>query len=92
MKSRHHVAPIADGGIDDGSHEDSHKDSDEETDEGIMKKRASLWWAIILSSLGKTFYPYSRYIRTLNLQDLEKLLFSLCPAVTITARISKHQK
>lgn len=89
--STHHVAPIADGGIDDGSHEDSHKDSDEETEEGIMKKRASLWRAI-LSSLGKTFYPYSRYIRTLNLQDLEKLLFSLCPAVTITARISKHQK
>lgn len=37
-------------------------------------KCVSLWRTIILSSLGKTLYPYSQYIRTLNLRDLEELL------------------
>lgn len=32
------------------------------------------WRTILLSSLGKTMYPYSQYLRTLNLGDLEHLL------------------
>lgn len=32
------------------------------------------WRTILLSSLGKTMYPYSQYIQTLNLRDLEYLL------------------
>lgn len=39
-----------------------------------MTKWAGLWRSIVLSSLGLTLYPYSRYIRMLNLQDLEELL------------------
>ena len=42
--------------------------------EQYVKKWASLWRTIILSSLGKTLYPYSQYIRTLNLRNLEQLL------------------
>lgn len=38
-----------------------------------LMKCACLWRSIILSSLGKTLYPYSQYIRTLNLGDLEVL-------------------
>lgn len=32
------------------------------------------WRTILLSSQGKTLYPYSQYIHVLNLQDLERLL------------------
>lgn len=42
--------------------------------ERIIGKWAGLWRTITLSSLGKTLLPYSRYIRTLNLRDLEQLL------------------
>lgn len=31
------------------------------------------WRTIILSSLGKTLYPYSRYIRTLDFRELLEL-------------------
>lgn len=40
----------------------------------FFMKWAGLWRTIILSSLGRTFYPYSQYIRTLRLKDLEDLL------------------
>lgn len=40
------------------------------------QKWAALWRAIILSSLGQTLYPYSQYLRALNLRDLEELLTS----------------
>ena len=39
-----------------------------------VKRWTGLWRTIILSSLGKTLYPYSQYIRTLNLEDLGELL------------------
>ena len=42
--------------------------------ERYVRKWARLWRTIILSSLGKTLYHYSQYIRTLNLRDLERLL------------------
>lgn len=32
------------------------------------------WRTIVLSSLGKTLYPYSQYIRMLDLGDLKSLL------------------
>ncbi len=40
----------------------------------ILLKRVGMWKAIVLSSIGKTLFPYSKYIRTLRLQDLEDLL------------------
>ncbi|MCJ1267194.1 hypothetical protein MMC22_007079 [Lobaria immixta] len=43
-------------------------------DERIFKKWATLWRSIILSSLSKTLYPYSQYIRTLDLGDLMQLI------------------
>lgn len=39
----------------------------------IFNKWVGLWRTIILSSLGRTFYPYSSYMRTLNLRDLEEM-------------------
>lgn len=39
-----------------------------------FRRWACPWQTILLSSLGKTLYPYSRYIRTLNLHHLEELL------------------
>lgn len=41
---------------------------------GYVKKRALFWRTIIFSALGKTLYPYSQYIRTLDLQRLAELL------------------
>ena len=40
----------------------------------VFVKCAGLWRTIVLSSLGQPLYPYSQYIRTLNLRDLEELL------------------
>ncbi|KAL8849019.1 MAG: hypothetical protein Q9221_005980 [Calogaya cf. arnoldii] len=43
--------------------------------EEVMTMRwAQLWRTIITSAMGKTLFPYTRYIRTLNLEDLEELL------------------
>lgn len=39
-----------------------------------LSKFVGLWRTIILSSLNKTLYPYSQYIRALNLRDLNLLL------------------
>ena len=39
-----------------------------------ITKCAGLWRTIILSSLGKTLFPYSQYIQKLDLRDLEKML------------------
>ena len=35
---------------------------------------ANLWRNVVLSSLGKTMFPYCQYIRALDLNDLEYLL------------------
>ncbi|KAL8821417.1 MAG: hypothetical protein Q9223_000520 [Gallowayella weberi] len=43
-------------------------------EEFMTMRWAQLWRTIILSALGKTLFPYARYIRTLNLEDLEELL------------------
>ncbi|KAL8785281.1 MAG: hypothetical protein Q9195_008700 [Heterodermia aff. obscurata] len=60
------VAPITNGGSDE---DQARGRRDQET----VAKWAQLWRTMILASLGKTLFPYSRYIRTLNLQDLEEL-------------------
>ena len=61
------VAPVTNGGSDE---DQARGRRDQET----VAKWAQLWRTMILASLGKTLFPYSRYIRTLNLQDLEELL------------------
>ncbi|MCJ1267316.1 hypothetical protein MMC22_007201 [Lobaria immixta] len=74
----HDVAPVISGGSDEElPHDKSCRMSyaiKMSQEERIVMKWAGLWRTIILSSLGKTLYPYSQYIRTLNLQDLEELL------------------
>ena len=60
------VAPVTNGGSDEDQ-------ARERRDQETVAKWAQLWRSMILSSLGKTLFPYSRYIRTLNLQDLEEL-------------------
>ena len=42
--------------------------------EQIVRKWSRLWRSIILSSLDRTVFPYSRYIRALNFRDLRYLL------------------
>ena len=40
----------------------------------IDRQWTNLWRNVVLSSLGKTKYPYCRYIRALDLRDLKALL------------------
>lgn len=61
----HDVAPITSARSDE---------TEEASKYDVLIKRTSMWRAIILSSLGKTLFPYSRFIRTLRTQDLEDLL------------------
>lgn len=39
-----------------------------------VAKWARMWRSIILSSLGKTLFPYAQFIRNLRLGDLQELL------------------
>ena len=43
-------------------------------EENMVFRWAQLWRMITLSATDKTLFPYARYIRTLNLGDLEELL------------------
>lgn len=43
-------------------------------DKKIIMKWAGLWRTIILSSLGRTLYPYCQSIRTLDLDNLRTLI------------------
>lgn len=76
----HDVAPVTNGGSDEVEISGQEKSAGTlyearlQQQERVFMKWAGLWRTIILSSLGKTSYPYSRYIRTLNLRDLEELL------------------
>lgn len=65
ISSMHDIAPVTSGGSDEV--ETSKK-------EQLTMQWAGLWRTIVLSSLDKTLFPYSRYVRRLNLQDLEELL------------------
>ena len=66
------IAPVISGGGDEDQITAS-RPTKERRQEQIVKKWAGLWRTLILASLGKTMYTYSRYLRTLNLQDLEEL-------------------
>lgn len=74
----HDLAPVTNGGSDeDIAHDKLRRTKNRmkmSQEERIFMKWAGLWRTIILSSLSKTLYPYSQYIRTLNLRDLEELL------------------
>lgn len=76
----HDLAPVTNGGSDEVEVYSQDKSAASlyearlRQQERVLLKWARLWRTIILSSLGKTLYPYSRYIRTLNLQDLGELL------------------
>lgn len=51
------------------------------TDASIIGKKrlATLWRCIILSSIGKTLFPYCLWIRNLKLGDLQELLSDIAP-------------
>ena len=73
----HDVAPVTstyNDEIEMAPQERTSRAAYEKGQEQLMGKWASMWRSIILSSLGKTLFPYSRYVRTLSLQDLEHLL------------------
>ena len=70
--SMHDVAPVTSARSDEIEATQGKLQQQNEID--ILKKRTGMWRAIILSSMGKTLFPYSRFIRTLRLQDLEDLL------------------
>ena len=69
------VAPVTNGGSDEDQISNFEKSyqAKERRQEQIIAKWAGLWKTMILASLGMTLLPYSRYIRTLNLQDLGEL-------------------
>ena len=69
----HDVAPITSARSDEIEEAAQGKSQQQSKDE-ILVKRTCMWRAIILSSIGKTLFPYSKFIRTLRLQDLEDLL------------------
>ena len=71
--SMHDVAPITSARSDE-IEEATQGKSQQQSKYDILAKRTGMWRAIILSSLGKTLFPYSKFIRTLRLQDLEDLL------------------
>ena len=69
------IAPVINGGGDEDQITASRTSypTKEKRQEQIVKKWAGLWRTLILASLGKTLFPYSRYLRTLNLLDLGEL-------------------
>lgn len=40
----------------------------------VIQKWSILWRSIILSSLGKTLFPYCKYIKVLDLRDFNSML------------------
>ena len=71
--SMHDVAPVTSARSDE-LEEAAQGQTQQQSKYDILLKRTSMWRAIVLSSLGKTMFPYSKFIRTLRLQDLEDLL------------------
>ena len=75
--SMHDEAPVTDAYNDEiemAPHERTSQAAYEKGQEQLIGKWASMWRSLILSSLGKTLFPYSKYVRALKLQDLEYLL------------------
>ena len=69
LRSMHNVAPVTDGGGDEMELAQSIKQVAR-----TVRKWALLWRSMVLSSMGKTLFPYCRYIRALDLRDLNHLL------------------
>ena len=73
--SMHEVAPITSGGSDEAEIPRQARAGESiKSAEQMSYKWALLWRTIILSSHGKTLYPYCRYVRTLSLEDLRDML------------------
>lgn len=68
------VAPVTNGGSDEDQISALESAWQAGRHQDIVLKWAGLWRTMILASLGKTLFPYSRFIRTLDLQDLGELL------------------
>jgi hypothetical protein len=68
----HQAAPITGGGSDEVEMSAT-LSARMKKHEQTVRKWSLLWRSIILSCLGKTLFPYCRYIRDLNLSDLEAL-------------------
>lgn len=81
--SIHDVAPVTGN--------DENEQATSMSREERLMHRASMWRAIILSSMGKTLFPYSKYIRTLNVQGLEDLLeqIQIIPGAKSKSRLSE---
>lgn len=58
--------------------------------EDQQSKWARLWRALILSSLGKTAYPYCYYVRALSLSDLRQLLEDMSPKTSRLGMLSSE--
>ena len=71
----HDVAPVTNRGSDEVDMERARVPyrARVRQEELMCMRWAKLWRAIVLSSLGKTLFPYSHHIRALNLEDLEEL-------------------
>ena len=67
------VAPVTYGGSDEDRAPNTSYSASQKRQEEIIKKWAGLWRTMILASQGKTLFPYSKYLRTLDLQDLDEL-------------------
>ncbi len=80
LSSMHDVAPVTSGGSDE---------VETPRKEQLTMQWVALWRSIVLSSLDKTLFPYSRYVRRLNLQDLEELLRDRSLGDTISKCVSK---
>jgi len=78
----HQAAPITGGGSDEVeisrtySFQPATLSARLKKHEQTIRKWSLLWRSIILSCMGKTLFPYCRYIRELNLSDLEALFES----------------
>ena len=70
----HDAAPTTSTRSNDDIEETTRGKTQQQKGTSILAKRCEMWRSIVLSSMNRTLFPYSKYIRTLRLQDLEDLL------------------
>ena len=70
----HDVASVTSRGRDEDVMRDGKPKETEKALGTIVAKWAILWRSMLMSSFHKTLYPYSRYVRVLDLKDLVNLL------------------
>ena len=70
----HDVAPVTSRGRDEDVMRLGKPKETETALSNMTAKWAILWRSMIMSSFKKTLYPYSRYVRVLDLKDLVSLL------------------